>query len=253
MANQTNQPKQVRWPISMSVIVMALAAMLTLTTITRADVVFSDGEFNLADWQVEKFFWGNGGSITPTQRLSGGNPGKFLEIDHYVQTAGADPSVVYGLHTRNGATYDPAGQGEIIAVDFSIDYKNFQTTAAGVAFGLGLKQDGKIYQICSEVSGTIKNWQTEIGFGLSQTSFGLWTDIGYSFIADFSQNPDFSSAGSPIEFGFFTSNSNIPYYTALVENIGFDNWTVSIHPVPEPTMFAFLALGSLFLKTRRKL
>lgn len=75
------------------------AVLLTVALPAQATVVFSDGEFNLADWNSTKYYWGNGGSITLSQVAVGGNPGKFLEIDHYLNpVTGPEDSVVYGVH-----------------------------------------------------------------------------------------------------------------------------------------------------------
>lgn len=227
---------------------VVIAVLFTAALPVRASVEFFDGDFNLADWQSTRYYWGNGGSITLSQVASGGNPGKFLEIDHYVQPAGADPSVVYGLHIPNGAAYTPSVQGEITAVDFSVNYKNLQTTAAGIGFALALRQDGNIYQVFQSLSGTIPGWQGDAGFGLQASSFGLMTPISYSFIVDFAHNPDFSASGSPIEFGLATWRASPS--TMVIENVGFDNWSVTV--VPEPTTFVMLALGGLLVKRRRK-
>jgi hypothetical protein len=223
---------------------------LAAAPMAQATVVFSDGTFNLADWNTTKYYWGNGGAITLSQIATGGNPGKFLEIDHYVQPASADPSVVFGLHLRDGATYNPSVQGEITSIDLSVNFENLYTTAAGMAFGFTLKQDGKVYNNFRSLSGTTTGWQLDMHLGLQESSFGLWTPGADNFSADFSQNPDFSTTGSSIEFGLFTYNGHTESDNPSIKNVGFDNWTVAI--VPEPTTFAITALGGLLLKKRRK-
>ena len=251
MMHHEKLSKNVRWPISISLLQMALAAILTLTPITHATVVFSDGDFNLADWQSTKYYWGNGGSVTLSQIASGGNPGKFLEVDLYLQNAGPDWSVVYGSHLRNGATYDPAIQGAIQAIDYTINYMNLQTIGVGMDFAMTLKQDGNTYHNFREQSGTVPGWKTEADFGLQASSFGLMIPISYSFIVDFSQNPDFSDSGSPIEFGLATWRAHTESDNPAIENVGFDNWSVTVHPVPEPAAFTLMALGGLLLKKRK--
>ena len=223
------------------------AVLFTATLPARATVEFYDGTFNLDDWQTADYYWGNGGSITLTQINSGGNPGQFLEIDHFLQS-GATNSVVYGLHTRNGATYTPSVQGEITAVDFSINYQNLQTTGMGQGFAFALRQDGNIYHVFQSLSGTVPGWQQDMHLGLQETSFGLMTPIETTFIIDFNYHPDFSPTGSQIEFGLATWNASGS--TSLTEIVGYDNWTVTV--IPEPATFAILALGSLILKTRKK-
>ncbi len=222
------------------------AVLFTATLPARSTVEFYDGAFNLADWQTTPYYWGNGGSITLSQINSGVNPGQFLEIDHFLQS-GATNSVVYGLHTRNGATYTPSVQGEITAIDFSIHFENLLTTGMGHGFAFALRQDGNIYHVFQSLSGTVPGWQQDMHLGLQETSFGLMTPIETTFIIDFNYHPDFSSTGSQIEFGLATWNAG---KTSIHKIVGYDNWTVTV--IPEPATFAILALGSLILKTRKK-
>jgi hypothetical protein len=260
MMNHTNLSKHVRWPISRSLFQRALAGFLSLTavilastTIARADVVFSDGTFNLADWQTTEFFMDTGGILTTSQQIPGGNPGYFMRIDHYLNACQNYPwgSVVYGLYSPVDAAYTPSVDDAISSIDFSIDFKNFNTSADGVGFGLAVRQDGNIYHILRRLSQTSPVWQSEVRMDLKEEDFGLRIQETLYFTTDFDQHPDFGPSGSMLEFGFFTYASNsqeIPW----TQDVGFDNWMVSIEPIPEPTTFAFLALGALVLKKRKK-
>ena len=242
MMYHQNQSKNVCWPISISVLQMALAAMLTLTPITHAAVVFSDGEFNLDNWDTTKLYKGSGGSISLSQQTTGGIPGEFVQINHVLNP----DSALYGTYIRSGAAYNPATDGAIVSIDFSINYKNFQTSAAGVGFGIALIQDEQIYYDFRSLSGTVTGWQLDQKYNLQVENFGLLVDTGNLYVSDFNQNPDFGPTGSMLEFGFFTYRSG-----STNQNVGFDNWMVSIEPVPEPTTFALLTLGGLLFKKRR--
>ena len=88
--------------------------------------------------------------------------------------------------------------------------------------------------------------------GLQAAGFGLWEPTTTNYFVDVSQHPEFSATGSSIELGFFARNGHSESDNPMINNVGFDNWTVSIEPVPEPTTFAFLTLGALVLKKRKK-
>ncbi|MBN1845775.1 MAG: PEP-CTERM sorting domain-containing protein [Sedimentisphaerales bacterium] len=230
-----------------------LAALLVLGTLpVAAEVVFYDGDFHLSTWQTSKQFWGNGGTIETIHAMGGGNPNAYLYVEHFLQPAGAYDSMVYGTHINTQAVYDPSTQGAITLVDFTIDYMNIYTTAGGMAFGLALKQDGTVYNAYRFLSWTDLGWRTKKDLAITESDFGLLVFQDHTFSIDNSQNPDFSASGSLIEFGLFTCNSHTGDDSPAFRYVGFDNWKVTVYPVPEPVTFALLALGGLALRSRRK-
>ena len=62
--------------------------------------------------------------------------------------------------------------------------------------------------------------------------------------------PDFSENGSPIQFGYFRSNS--AFSTNYSITGGVDNWTVNVVAVPEPATLLIFALGSIYLNRKKR-
>src|SRR5579863_3400102 len=134
----------------MRLCIETFAAALVLTAAAHglyADVTFSDGTFNNSDWQVSMVFQGyNGGSVTGSQVASGGNPGAYRSIDTSVNPIGGNPySNVLGFNQWLPGTFDPATQGAVSSVDFSIDFLNINTFGNGQGFELALSQGGSLY------------------------------------------------------------------------------------------------------------
>jgi hypothetical protein len=183
-------------------------ALLQAQTVTISDGVFSPGNWTTT---MES---GNGAALS-AQQATGGNPGEYLRVDHVNFTQD-----IFASHYRTSATYNPATQGAIQYVDFSIDQiAIINLSGIGVAVCAAVKQNGKTYysNSCSVNSGS--SWQT---FSLTAVPPDY-----FRAIADPNDHPDFSATGSQIQFGFLTQNSNI---NALASRAaGFDNWSVTVH------------------------
>jgi len=237
----------------LSALIVSLIILATAQS-SFAVVDYGDGDFTLSQWQTTAYYLGNGGTIGLNRVSSGGNPGVYLRVDHLVNRApgGSNSSIVYGLHTLAGATYNPITDGAIDTIDFSILYNNIDTAASGMAFGMALRQNGNIYGIDPIISGTASGWQSVNKTSLQESDFGLKVKQTDTFITDFNQNPDFSGSGSLIELGLFTWNSNTSTDVPAIEKVGFDNWAVTVNNVPEPMTLSLLALGSLFMRSLKK-
>ncbi len=199
-------------------------------------IAFYDGSFNAGDWDVlELNTWGAGGSFVTSQEITGGNPSKFMKIGIRLDGAGQ----VSKFCRRIGAVYDPGSQGAIASIDYSEDDIMLPNKAAT---GPAIRQDGVIYRT-NAVIPQENEWTTYAWVGL--------TEVDFREPADTASHPDFSPSGLPIELGFFHANSN-PGGSSPWLYSGIDNWSFTVHPVPEPATMSLLSLGGLAMLRRRK-
>jgi hypothetical protein len=170
-----------------------------------------DGEFFNQNWSSSYRIL-NG---TPTviqeasQSLTGGNPGAYRDMAH--QWSGQ--VIVY--HRYGGYTYDPAIQGAFDIVNYSEDQREFVNGSVGR--GMLIFQDGDIYRTTPAfVFSAFDNadWRTWVLEGIKAKDF----------ISDSTgKNPDFSENGSPMQFGYWRSNT----MNDRAEH-DIDNWSFSL-------------------------
>lgn len=215
-----------------------------------ATVTFSDGAFNDSDWQLSMLFQGgNGGSVTGTQVTSGGNPGAYRKVVNSVNSPlGSTPSAMLGFHQRLAATYDPTSQGPIGAIDFAIDFLNISSFGQGQGYEVALSQNGKLYAPFGHLTDTLTGWRHDSSTGLTANDF--FQVIAPPVVIDVNQHPDFSGTGAPISLGVFTFNAttDVPFTIT----VGYDNWSATVHSVPEPTTLVMTALSGLALLVFRR-
>jgi hypothetical protein len=220
---------------------LAVIALIVLTTPTaaRAQIVFSDGTFNDSDWTATKIT-NSIATISAQQQTTGGNPGAYRRVDHQNFN-----DLLYVIHLRSGAVVDP-GIAPIATVNCSIDEIAIQNLfGVGVAVSPGLQQNGKSYFSGAFVNSAFA-WQTFSASGLTAADFGTVSDV--------TDHPNFSPTGFPIQFGFVTSNNNgAPPFMAS-RAAGFDNWSFTVNPVPEPGSLALcgLAVAGIIWRGRRR-
>lgn len=228
-------------------LVAALLVSLVCANAACADMAFFDGTFSNADWQVSSIFQGyNGGSVSGAQAGSGGNPGTYRIVNTTVNGIGSHPYAnVLGFQQRLGATYDPTVQGAISTVDFSIDFLNINTFGNGQQYEIALLQNGLLYGLLPHITQTVTGWQHDSSNGLTANDFYQIVNAPPLFYFDGAHHPDFSATGSPISLGFqtWTATTDVPFTLT----VGYDNWGVTVHSIPEPGMFLLAALGGLAL------
>lgn len=184
-------------------------------------VTFQDGTFANAQWTTSIEVLNGGGSVSAFEVASGGNPTAFRRIENTLNSAiGTGVSnTVYGFHRFAGGVYDPATGGPILAINYAEDS---QRISGGVqACGVAVRQSGVIYY--------------GLAF-LTPTAFGTWattTQTGlvagqFDALAPGVQNPDFSVAGAPLEFGFWRGNSTSVGGGGGTTYGGIDNWRVEL-------------------------
>ncbi len=212
-------------------------------------ISFEDTAFDPADWTVTTVTTGNGGFSGAQQSLAGGNPGALRESTRTFgpYDAQSAPHNILQTHLFVPAVHDPAASGAITAVSFTFDVTAFTTTNLAVA--LIAIQDGVRYFHGYRTDLTpalvFEQWLTHSGSGLDENSFN--TDPG----AMSGASPDFSATGSPVQFGYFTGNTQDPAVTPGVGYSvidGFDNFSVTLQvtnpPCPGDIADDFGSLGS---------
>lgn len=178
--------------------------------------VYFDGAFVLTEWTLTNY--GNR-VATATHLGAGGNPGKAREVTHPLNGS----SNVKAFHNLNpaGDALDLA-QGAVVSLDFSIDSRFVSGVGTqGHAVRLGVVQNGIAYISSSNFATGVDavNWSTHSINGQTATDF-----IRIDGLAG---NPDFSTSGSPLSFGFETANGIAGQTVDQI--VDYDNFTVTVH------------------------
>lgn len=216
---------------------VAAILIVFLTTPTKASIVtFNETEFADTQWTAS-ILVGSAGGQTASQVANGGNTGSIPDAFRSVRTN--TNGLVVTFHSAANNTYDPS-LGAITSLDFSLDFRNITLLGDGQLVQLAIEQAGVHYlgPGLTTVSGGI-NWTTFDSIQVTSDDFTL---------ADFTPGtPDFTSSGTPITFGFSTANNG-----GNTIEVGYDNWTVNVAAVPEPSSFAMMGACVGFCILRRR-
>lgn len=160
-------------------------------------------------------------TATAVQRDSGGHPGAFRETTQQWTGSNNASTGIEVAHLHSFATHDPLLAGAIDHVDFSFDaiVLSQQGGTPGVAIFPLLKQNGYYYQFYD--TGNPVVWTHKAFSGLTASDF-VNANAGNGAGP---LNPDFSTSGTPIQFGYGTANGSamsVPMKTTS----GVDNWNV---------------------------
>lgn len=224
------------------VCVTTLLILATAATTARGETIFIDDTFLNSNWlatELRDTTPGDTFVFTASQQLTGGNPDAYRRLTHSSSSpVGPAVSIVSGHLYQSGA-FDPGEDGTIESIDFSWDGISIESTAGAMGYGALVVQEG-VYYVAS--GGSVLN-------GAGWQAFSWPALVGSDFVGvvggvlDSSLHPDFSDAGSPIQFGFYASNGT---FGESFNEGGVDNWAVHVHlatPVPEPSSLTILAVG----------
>jgi hypothetical protein len=228
-------------------IVMAagIVGVTSAATVSFLDETFDDANWSMAVLQ-ENFISEN---FTAGQQSMGGMPGEyrrnFMVGAETTNNGGVGPASATVGHFWESVGWDPSTQGPVNGVMYSMNAVAFddrpsgQTVPTGVQVSMIflLRQAGVVY---------VRNPSTGITF-----PDGIWRLLtanapqATSFTRDDQQpgHPDFSTAGAPIEFGYFTRAG--AFVPAISNHFGVDNFQVAISTVPEPGAFTLAVMTML--------
>src|SRR5262245_34769652 len=118
---------------------LPIAAILLLTRVSgwSAPAAFSDGTFADADWTVTTIASGPV-SVVEAGQGTDGNPAPGRRVRNVLGPASGPEatSIVYGIHLKSAAVYDPSTQGPIVNLDFQIEANLLDGFGDGQAIGL---------------------------------------------------------------------------------------------------------------------
>lgn len=214
----------------------AAAGLALAAPAANADVCFADTGLDIAnDYQSVVLTFGNGGTLTPTQHATGGNPDSYLQVDHDVNSApsGSTRSGLHSIFLFNGAVYDPSVSGAISRICYEEWARMIQ--GAGDVQGTGpiIRQvDGQqnvtYYRPApSLMVNTPTNWNLRAMTCKESDFVALDPTNGVTGV-DPSRQPDFSKNGQPIEFGFFRGNNTSVGGGGYFRSAAIDSWSITV-------------------------
>jgi uncharacterized protein (TIGR03437 family) len=168
-------------------------------------------------------------TVIPTGGMGGSGP--FRETTMTYQLGGIQVAHIYG-----GYTYSATAGVSIAALSFSYDLIKFLPLGdtLSVAYAPLLLQNNTYYAALPYDGTVVANWQSASYAtgpfshpGLIASNFVKVGGVGLvNRLGDGPQNPDFSCAGAPIQFGYLTANSN-PNNNFVTSQSGIDNFMVT--------------------------
>jgi hypothetical protein len=223
-----------------------LCATLAVIPTAFADLTITDSTFSDADWSVVKVQ----DTTIPAdaiglgqQSATGGFTGAYRTGTHNWEVNSGGVSISFA-HLHAGAAWNPAGAGAVTSVSVSFDA--ICTSAPIVnAVGLGLvaMQNGEFYAGITTPSAAI------IGQGWTHFT-GTFAQSDFVRMGGGPNNLDFSSSGSPIQFGYYSANGGSGFNARNNASFGVDNFNLTV--VPTPGALALAALGALAMTRRRR-
>jgi len=200
-------------------------------------VVYSATDFGDALWDTTVIYEsGVTGSVSGWHVETGGHTGAFRQCRVTLDAGG--PGAVWGFHRCIPFTFSPQTQGAIDWIDHSEYAISIDPPGYGHNTGPAIRQEGVVY-VVSGLFTYETSWTYKSLTNLVASDF-------YVVGSPSSAHPDFSANGSPFEIGFVTGHSTkISQHGSRDVDVGIDNWTFVVNPVPEPFSLAFL--GSAFV------
>lgn len=207
--------------------VLASSNAGTLLVSSMPAVIFSDGEFDPADWSANSMAEPaqNGPTHFEDRRAAGGSPGAYR---HMLHTMTAGPSSLRVLNTKASAIYDPQTLGAIHAIDYTedCDLLSASSSSFNVVSYPTIEQAGRRY-VASHGRGCLSSWVNNFNQlpSLGTTDF---VQVDGPACANGESCPDFSASAGALRFGFERRASVRAGVPAGSIEHGIDNWKVSI-------------------------
>lgn len=203
-----------------------------LTVSSAPGVVFEDADFVDSDWSVKAVVEPatSGTAHSESRAASGGNPGAFRSVTYLMPQA---PFSVRLLHTSISGAYDPAAQGAIHVIDFTLDCQRLSFDGAHQVPTVipMIEQAGRRFTPALDNYGAewfcpVAQWGTlPPTSSVSVNEFAL---IDGPVCGPAETCPDFSAQAAPIHFGFVTSAQVSAGASPGSIVQGIDNWRVTV-------------------------
>jgi hypothetical protein len=228
-----------------------LPLFLAICSPAFADVQYSDGTFDLSNYDIRLFTnLPAGDTYSLAQFPSGGNPGSWVAAD--ISTAPNASGALIGWALMNRTwTYTPEIQGQVLDLSFSMDRLDSVVTDPDEyeRARIVILQNSTYYYYTA--LGQLRGgaWETIKASGINNdTTVDTDNHTGWNSF-DFDTgvitpgaHPDFSAQGSTMSFGLGLG-SEPSRSRAVTVRMGADNLTIGISSVPEPTIFVLLLAG----------
>ena len=203
------------------------SAASRLAVTASAGVVFTDGEFQAADWVAAPVGDGGAAALTSTEELvaTGGHPGAWRRMVFQLAPQATSGSVGY---TSQVASYAPQAQGAVYVIDYSEDGLSLETSSTRSArSALLLDQAGRRYMATPADSYARLGMAWDVGQDTSSLRAGDFTLLDGPACLAGESCPDFTAAGAPMRFGYWRTVSGPAGATI---SHGIDNWKVTVWP-----------------------
>ena len=187
---------------------------------------FEDVEFLAGDWEIQVFDEAGGPTQVASSRpTAGGNPGAYLAMSYDVPPQSSS----HVFHGALRATYDPAAQGAIHAVNMSAQSPPFDPLTPYLRdLRPAFRQGGRWYSAYwgRLVSSLDPPAQWAPAFSATGWDEWLFEQFAGPPCGAGERCPDFSTQGSPITFGFMVTVYSLESGAQL--RVAVDNWKVTV-------------------------
>lgn len=175
-------------------------------------VVISDNNFANSDWTLTNF----GNRVATATQTPAGFVGTGREVSHPLN--GSSNVLVFHKFNTGAGEIKPAN-GAITSLDFAIRSSFISGVGTnGHGLGFALEQSGVAYRTASAPTGISASWTLRNTTALTASDFTRYDGQP--------GNPDFSTSGAPIRFGFRTGNLNAGQ--VINQIVRYDDFSVSV-------------------------
>src|ERR1700736_1604487 len=194
-----------------------------------SDVLFTDSTFNPSDYTSTSWKSNPSIDISVGQTQNGGNPGQALQILYTLPGSSGNSVVVL---PRPSFTYNPASQGAIQSIDFSVD-KYVTYTGCNSCFidtntaRMLILQNGAYYMAVVAIPGNGGVYLKASAPGLHASDFGLF-DFNTGNL-NTAVNPNFN--GGAMQFG--VANRFLYTSSSSQVDVRLDNLSINVHSVTQ--------------------
>jgi hypothetical protein len=228
-------------------IVFGLLACTLLARPASAQVICFDGTFDGANYSDTVYTTDPSEVTTTASPSTNGNPGTALEVLNTWSVPNITFTTAHFLINQSCA-FDPAKQGGLQGLDFSIDRNTSGTGVilGGTQNGRPLLWQGGNFYVATVVGPTLVPgvYSTIFGAGLTAADF-VGIDPATN-VTSTSAHPDFSSSGGPIQFGVYSAFGHINPSSdggeliQLYDNLSYLNGSATLLKTPGAQEIAVL-------------